>query len=198
MNVFSDILTYITQTIGLLYIGAIILRFFLQVARADFYNPFSQAIVKITNPALIPMRRLIPGVFGIDLAAIVLALALQFLVGELNYFIITQTFFNPLTTLLLGVLGTLKMATYLIFIVIIIMVISSFVAPYSNNPIILLARQLLEPLMRPIHRIIPPMGGLDFSVLFIGMGNVIIQKILDAVTFSLLTHRDQLFLLIGY
>ncbi len=198
MNVLSDILTYITQTIGLLYIGAIILRFFLQVARADFYNPFSQAIVKITNPALIPMRRLIPGVFGIDLAAIVLAVALQFLLGELNYFIITQTFFNPLTTLLLGVLGTLKMATYLIFIVIIVMVISSFIAPYSNNPIILLARQLLEPLMRPIHRIIPPMGGLDFSVLFIGMGNVIIQKILDAVTFSLLTHRDQLFLLIGY
>ncbi len=198
MNVFSDILTYITQTIGLLYIGAIILRFFLQVARADFYNPFSQAIVKITNPVLIPMRRLIPGVFGIDLAAIVLAIALQFLLGELNYFIVTQTIFNPLTTLLLGVLGTLKMATYLIFIVIIIMVISSFVAPYSNNPIILLARQLLEPLMRPIHRIIPPMGGLDFSVLFIGMGNVIIQKILDAVTFSLLTHRDQLFLLIGY
>ncbi len=198
MNVFSDILTYITQTIGLLYIGAIILRFFLQVARADFYNPFSQAIVKITNPALIPMRRLIPGVFGIDLAAIVLAVALQFLLGELNYFIVTQTFFNPLTTLLLGALGTLKMATYLIFIVIIVMVISSFVAPYSSNPIILLARQLLEPLMRPIHRIIPPMGGLDFSVLFIGMGNVIIQKILDAVTFSLLTHRDQLFLLIGY
>ncbi|MFL0804000.1 MAG: YggT family protein [Agarilytica sp.] len=198
MNLFSDILTYITQTIGLLYIGAIILRFFLQVARADFYNPFSQAIVKITNPALIPMRRIIPGVFGIDVAAIVLAIALQFLLGELNYFIITQTFFNPLTTLLLGTLGTLKMATYLIFIVIIVMVISSFVAPYSNNPIILLARQLLEPLMRPIHRIIPPMGGLDFSVLFIGMGNVIIQKILDAVTFSLLTHRDQLFLLIGY
>lgn len=198
MNLFADILTYVIETLGMLYISAVILRFFLQLARADFYNPFSQAIVRITNPALIPMRRIIPGVYGIDLASIVLAILLQFVIGELNYFIVTQSFFNPVTTLLLGIVGTLKMATYLVFVVIIILVISSFVAPYSSNPIIVLSRQLLEPLIRPLHKLIPPMGGLDFSVLFIGIGNVVLQKILDAIAISLLTHQYQLLLVIGY
>ncbi len=198
MNVFADIITYITQTLGMLYIGAIILRFFLQLARADFYNPFSQAIVKVTNPALIPMRRIIPGVFGIDFAAIVLAVLLQFIVGELNYFVVTQSFFNPVTTLLLGILGTFKMATYLVWIVLIIVVISSFIAPYSNNPIVALSRQLVEPLARPIHKLIPPMGGLDFSVLFIFIGVAVIQKLLDAAAYSLITYTNQLYLVIGY
>lgn len=199
MNLFADIFTYITQTLGALYLGAVILRFFLQVVRADFYNPLSQGIVKATNPLLKPLRRAIPGVFGIDIASIALALIIQFVLGEINFFVVTQQFFNPLYVLLFGLLGTLKLATYVLFGVGIILVVSSFVAPHSSHPIILLSRQLIEPLMRPIHRIIPPMGGLDFSILFIFMGNAVIQKVLDAFAFSYGLHLSPLtFLTIGY
>lgn len=199
MTLFADIFTYITQTIGALYLGAVILRFFLQLARADFYNQISQAIVKITNPTLIPMRRAIPGVFGIDIASILLVILLQFILGEINFFVVTGQFYNPLSALIFGILGILKLTTWLVFITIIIMVISSFVAPYSSHPIILLARQLLEPLMRPIQRLIPPMGGLDFSVLFIGMGNVVLQKILDATAYGMNLPQTTLsYLAIGY
>ncbi len=199
MNLLVDILTYITQTLGSLFLGAVILRFFLQLVRADFYNPFSQAIVKITNPLLIPIRRVVPGVFGIDTASIVLAILIQLVIGELNFFIVFQGFFNPLSTIVFGILGILKVTTYLIFIVIIILVISSFVAPYSSNPVILLARQLMEPLMRPIQKLLPPMGGLDFSVLFIGMGVVILQKVIDAAAYSMgLPYPPLTYLAIGY
>ncbi|WP_086929573.1 YggT family protein [Agarilytica rhodophyticola] len=199
MNLLSEILLYITETLGALYLVAIILRFFLQLARADFYNPFSQTLVKVTNPALIPIRRVIPGVLGIDAAAIVLALLVQVILGEANYFIVYQSFFNPLSAILFGILGILKITTYLVFATIIILVISSFLAPHSSHPVIMLARQLLEPLMAPIQRLLPPMGGLDFSVLFIGMGNVILQKVLDATAWGMNLHNPPLtFLVIGY
>jgi len=199
MTLFADILTYITQTLGALYLALIILRFFLQLARADFYNPFSQAIVKLTNPALIPLRRIIPGVFGIDIAAMVLAIVLQVLLGELNFFIVTHGLYNPLPVVIFAILGTLKIATYIGFVVIIVLVISSFLAPHSAHPVILLSRQLIEPLTRPIHKLIPPMGGLDFSVLFIGMGIVIIQKLLDATAAGMgLPFGAMTYLTIGY
>lgn len=199
MNLVADIITYITQTLGGLLLGAVILRFFLQIARADFYNPFSQGIVKVTNPLLKPLRRVIPGVWGIDIAAIVLALLIQFVLGEFNFFVMTQQLANPLYALLFGLLGTLKLVTFMLFGVCIILVVSSFVAPYSSHPIILLSRQLLEPLMNPIHRLIPPMGGLDFSILFIFIGNTVIQKVLDAVAFSYgLNGFPLTYLAIGY
>ena len=77
MNPFIDILVYIIETLGSLFLGLVVLRFYLQLVRADFYNPFSQAIVKITNPLLIPIRRVIPGIYGIDVATIVLAILVQ-------------------------------------------------------------------------------------------------------------------------
>src|SRR5512143_2395312 len=78
-NPIEFLLTVIFQ----LYILAVMLRFLLQWVRADFYNPLSQAIVKLTNPALRPLRRVIPGFGGIDLAALVLVLVLQILLGFL-------------------------------------------------------------------------------------------------------------------
>ena len=109
------------------------------------------------------------------------------------------TLVNPLPVVLFAIVGILKIVTYLVFAAILILVISSFVAPFSTHPGIILARQLLTPLMTPIQRLIPPMGGLDLSVLFIGMGNVIVQKILDAIAISLRLPAEPLtYLVIGY
>lgn len=180
MNAAADILTFIIESIGGLFLLFIVLRFFLQLARADFYNPFSQAIVKITNPVLIPLRRIIPGLFGIDIASIILALLVQVIITETSALILFQTIISPLTAIVWAILGTLKLTTYVIFVCILIMVVTSFIAPHSNHPAIVLANQLMVPFTRPLQRILPPMGGLDLSVFFVGIGLIVTQKILDA------------------
>jgi YggT family protein len=195
MHTLLDILRYIIETIGTIFLIFVILRFLLQLVRADFYNPFSQAIVKITTPFLKPLRTFIPGIFGIDMASIVLALLVQLIIGELIYLLYFQTFFNPAQLLGWAVLATLNLVTYIGIGCIIIMVISSFVAPYSSNPIIVLARQIIEPLTKPIQKLIPPMGGLDFSVMIVGMGIIIFQKILHGLAYAAQLNAN---LVIGY
>lgn len=197
MNLVSQILIQVIEAVGGLYIFAVVLRFFLQLVRADFYNPLSQAIVKVTNPLLIPLRRIVPGVFGIDIAALVLAIVLQFILGQLLHFIAIQSFGNALSAVVLGFLGLINMAIYLGFGAAIIMVISSFVAPFSTNPIILLAKQLMEPLLHPIQRIIPPLGGLDFSVFFVFLGLGVLQTVVEATAYQLMTSPYYVLLAIG-
>ena len=109
----------------------------------------------------------------------------KFTIGEIISLLVSKQFFNPLLLISFGILGILKLSTYIIFICIIVVVIASFIAPFSSHPALMLVRQLMEPLTRPIQRIIPPMGGLDFSVLFLGMGVVIVQKLLDATAMSI-------------
>ena len=178
MNPLTDILTFIITTLGSLFLIFVVLRFLLQLARADFYNPFSQSVVKITNPVLVPIRKVIPGIFGIDIASIVLALIVQLIVTELNCLILFKGIINPLTALAWGLVATMNVATWVYIVCIIIVVISSFVAPHSHHPLIVLAHQLISPVLRPIQKLIPPAGGLDFSVLFVGMGIYIVQIIL--------------------
>lgn len=184
MDTLANIVVFIIESLGTLFLLFVILRFFLQLARADFYNPFSQAIVKVTNPILIPLRRVIPGIFGIDLASVCLAILVQFIIGEAIALVLTHTLFNPLTLLVFAILGTLKVATYILIGCILVMVVTSFVAPHSSHPAILLARQLVDPLTRPIQKFIPPAGGLDFSVFFVGMGIYIVQMVLDGIAAS--------------
>ncbi len=181
MNVFQEILIYIVETLGMLFLLFVILRFLLQLARADFYNPISQATQKITNPVLRPLRKVIPGLFGIDIASIVLAILVQLVIGELISLIISQSFYNPANIIIWGILGILNVTIYIAFACIIIMVISSFIAPYSTHPILTIVRQLIEPVIAPVRKVIPPVGGLDFSVMFVGMGLFIVQKLIIAV-----------------
>lgn len=185
MSTFQDIIVFILDTIFSLFLVMVLLRFFLQTARADFYNPFSQSIVKITNPLLIPVRRIVPGVFGIDFASILLAILTQFIYGELVALILTGSIFNPLSLLIWGILALLNLTIYIGFALILILVISSFVAPYSSHPILMLVRQLTEPVLAPVRKVIPPIGGLDFSVMCVGMLLVIFQKILTAIAYEL-------------
>lgn len=185
MKLITDILTYLIEVFGTLFLVMVLLRFLFQLVRADFYNPVSQGIAKITNPVLIPLRRVIPGVFGIDIASLFLALSIQVIIGELIALVGHGIFINPLMMLAAAAIGTLNVCIYIGFGSMLILVVSSFIAPHSTNPVILLAQQLLTPLMRPIQKVIPPMGGLDFSVMIIGIGLVIIQKVVVAIAYSL-------------
>jgi YggT family protein len=179
MGAFAQILTYVIQALFGLYLFAVLLRLLLQVARADFYNPLSQFVVKVTNPPLKPLRRVIPGVFGIDMAAIVLAILVQMvslvIIFILNGFPLTAYLANILIWSILGVLGTIA---NIYFFAMLISVVLSWVAPMSYHPGAILVRQLCEPIFGPFRKLIPPIGGLDISAIFAFIALGVVQRVI--------------------
>lgn len=154
---------YILQTIGSLYLLIVLLRFILQLVRADFYNPVSQFIVRATHPLLKPLRKIIPSLGGLDLASLVLAILLQLLLMALTLMLLGYGLDNPLQLLLWSIIGVTALFLKVFFFALIISVILSWVAQGSHNPTAMLINQICEPLLAPIRRILPSMGGLDLS-----------------------------------
>lgn len=179
MGAVAQILTYVIQALFGLYLFAVLLRLLLQIARADFYNPLSQFVVKITNPPLKPLRRVIPGVFGIDMAAIVLAILVQMvslvIIFVLNGFPLTVYLANILIWSILGVLGAIA---NIYFFAMLVSVVLSWVAPMSYHPGAILVRQLCEPIFGPFRKLIPPIGGLDISAIFAFIALGVVQRVI--------------------
>jgi YggT family protein len=159
----TNAVVFIVQTIFSLYLMVIMLRFLLQACRANFYNPVSQFLVKVTNPPLIPLRRIIPGFWGLDFAAIFLMLVLQ----GLELFIIAavkDVSIAPLGLLVMTIAELLRLMMNVYFFSILIQIILSWVSPGGGgNPIIALLNTLNEPLLGPARRRIPPISGFDLS-----------------------------------
>jgi len=161
------------------YILIVVLRFLLQLARADFYNPLSQFIVKATNPALIPLRKIIPGLFGVDVASILLALILQMIALQLLFLLDGGSAMYPIIPLIFGsLLKLIGLVLNIYFWSFIIMVVISWVAPHTNNPAISVIHSLTDPVLRPIRKVLPSMGGLDFSIMIAMLGILIIKILL--------------------
>lgn len=154
---------YILQTIGSLYLLIVLLRFILQLVRADFYNPLSQFIVRATHPLLKPLRKVIPSFAGLDLASLVLAILVQLVLMALTLLLLGYDLNNPLQLLIWSIIGVTALFLKVFFFALIISVILSWVAQGSHNPSAMLVNQLCEPLLAPIRRILPSMGGLDLS-----------------------------------
>lgn len=159
-----EIIRLLINTLGGLYLTAVILRFLLQLARADFYNPISQSLVRITNPAIKLLRRLIPGFFGIDIASLVLAVIVKFAMIVVLFFVQTGSLnFNIALVILVAVLSILVTMFNIYFVAMIATIILSWIAPGSYHPAAVLIHQVAEPVMGPFRRLLPPMGGIDFS-----------------------------------
>ncbi len=154
---------YILQTIGSFYLLIVLLRFILQLVRADFYNPLSQFIVRATHPILKPLRRVIPSLGGLDLASLVLALIVQFVLMALTLMLMGVGISDPLLVLVWSIIGVTALLLKVFFFALIISVILSWVAQGTHNPAALLVNQICEPLLMPIRRILPNLGGLDLS-----------------------------------
>ncbi|MCL6268459.1 YggT family protein [Sansalvadorimonas sp. 2012CJ34-2] len=176
-----SILILLIDTVGGLFVMAILLRFLLQLVKADFYNPISQAIVKITSPLLNPLRRIIPGVGGYDIASLVLAFIVQAIFVLLKLKALGYMAFPPGTVISLSLYFLVKALLDLYTFALIIMVIASWVAPNSYNPGLMLLHQLTEPLCSRVRRVVPPIGGLDFSVMVVMLAIVIIKGALPSL-----------------
>jgi YggT family protein len=178
MTALNEIFAYLLQTFLSLYLVAMLLRFLLQLVRADFYNPISQFLVKITNPLVLPMRRLIPGFAGMDIASLVLAVALQ-LAGIVILLMMHGLGLPGIVQLLLwSVLGVISLLVNIYFFALLAMIILSWVAPGSRHPAIYLLHQITEPVMAPVRKLLPPMGGLDFSPILVFILINVIQIVL--------------------
>jgi YggT family protein len=153
---------FLVQTLFGLYISAVMLRLLLALVRADFYNPISQFLVKVTNPPLVPLRRIIPGVGGIDFASVALMLALQtaklMLVGAIIGFGL-----HPAGLAVLAVAELLSLLVQIYFVTILIQVVLSWVSPGGHNPAVALLYSLNEPLLGRARRLLPPIHGFDLS-----------------------------------
>ncbi len=154
-------LVFLVDILFQLYATALLIRLLLQWVRADFYNPISQFIVKITNPPVKPLRRIIPGLGGIDLATLILAI----LVLAIKTMIIYQTI-NPLLIALVSTGQTLILILSIFLYSIIIQAILSWVNPDPYNPAVSLLNSLTSPVMKPFRKLIPPISGMDISPIF--------------------------------
>jgi YggT family protein len=157
---------YIISTVFGLYIIIILLRFLLQLVRADFYNPLSQFIVKATTPVLNPMRRIIPGLFGIDVASIILAYSLQY-IENILLFAVKGIAISPVFLLWYSIGSLLTLVLYIYFFAILVQVIISWVSPGTYNPATALIHHITEPVMRPARRLLPPFSGFDLSPILV-------------------------------
>jgi YggT family protein len=179
MGYFANAGQIVIQFVFGALIALIVLRVLLQWVRANFYNPICQFIYKATNPVLMPLRKVIPAWRNLDIAGIVLAWLATTLQLVLLYATVGQT---------LGVLGLVVLAladlvdfVLLLYIVLVLVrVVLSFVGADSYHPVVPLVMQLTEPVLKPFRRLIPNVGGIDFSpmvlLLVITLARVLVAK----------------------
>ncbi|MEJ2575907.1 MAG: YggT family protein [Gammaproteobacteria bacterium] len=173
----SDPLVFLIQVVFGVYTLLVVLRFLLQLVRADFYNPLSQFIVKATTPALKPLRRVIPGVGGVDLSSLLLAWLLK-TVEFLLIYLVKGFGFLLLPSLVVAIPELVTLVINIFLFGILILVILSWVAPGGGNPAVLLLYQLTGPLLEPVRRRMPEMGGLDLSPMVVMVGLVLLKMLL--------------------
>ena len=161
-------------------------RFLLQACRVDFYNPISQGIVKVTDPVLRPLRSVLPGLRNLDLASFAAAWITAAL---MIYALALIAGLYPGGVIAVAAGGLLRVLLRMLDIFwwcILIVILASFIAPGSHHPILGLLQQITEPLLRPARRVIPPLGGLDFSPILVILALGVAQRILAAVFGSLI------------
>ncbi len=162
---FTGAMSFLVGTLIDLYTTAVMLRLLLQWVRADFYNPVCQFLVKVTNPLLIPIRRVVPSIGRLDTASVMLMFVLQAL-GTWAIATIAPIPMSTTQILLYALtkLGITLLMTYLILIIAV--VILSWIGGRARHPLIPLLYQLTEPVLQPFRRAIPPIAGIDLSPLF--------------------------------
>ncbi|UCC57171.1 MAG: YggT family protein [Gammaproteobacteria bacterium] len=176
-NYFTNPIEFLISTLFSLYILAVMLRFLLGLVRADFYNPVSQFLVRITNPVLVPLRKVIPSVGKIDIPAILLMIVLQII--SLTLIFLLRGGGVPVSAVIIISLAQLvSLAINVFFFAIIIQVILSWVNPGTYNPVTGLLYSLTGPILRPIQQLLPPIAGIDLSPLFALIGLQVLRMLI--------------------
>lgn len=160
-----DALHFLVDSVLTFAVYAFLLRVLLPLSRADFRNPLAQAILALTNWLVLPLRRILPPVGRVDTASVVALLAVQ-IGATLILFRLQTGVLYPFAPLLLASMKMLLLSILLLYTVLIfIYALLSFIAPGVRSPATSLLASLCEPLLGPLRRLLPAVGGLDFSPL---------------------------------
>ena len=177
----NDALHYVIRFLFEIASFLFVARFLLQACRADFYNPISQGITKVTDPVLKPLRAMLPGYKNLDIAAFVAA----WLTAMLMLFTLTLIA-NAYTGSIVALIGQGLLHVLLLLLSvfkrsILIVIVVSFIAPGNYHPALMLLQQITEPLLAPARRLIPALGGIDFSPILIFLVIGIIERLLPTL-----------------
>ncbi|TCJ17200.1 YggT family protein [Parasulfuritortus cantonensis] len=188
---FQDAAQFLLRMACELAATAFWLRFYMQLTRVPFQNPFAQFVVKVTNFAVRPARRLIPGLFGLDLASLMFFLLAEFVWVVASHWLAGYPFLAAGAAvwpafLLLTVAAAVKLVIYLLIALIFVQAIISWVNPFSPAAPVFYA--LARPVLAPFQRFIPPISGIDLSPLaaFVVLQLILIVPVAGLETFA---HR---------
>jgi YggT family protein len=159
-------LIFLLKTLADLYLLTFLLRFIMQWVRASYYNPLSQFVFKVTNPLVVPARRVLPSVAGLDTPTLVVLVLLEILVTFVLLRLAGLSLPVP-ELLFFSLLRLISLALWFYIGALIIYVLLSWFGDRGRNPMALLLGELVEPLLRPARRLLPPIGGLDLSPLIV-------------------------------
>jgi len=161
-----EALTYLVRTLADLYLLTFLLRFIMQLARANYYNPLSQVVFKVTNPLVVPARRFLPSVAGLDVPTLIVLIVLEVIV---TFALLRLTGLSlPIPRLLFySLLRLISLVLWFYVVALIIYAVLSWFGQPSRNPMAMLLTELVEPMLRPARRMLPPIGGFDLSALLV-------------------------------
>jgi YggT family protein len=173
----ASALVFIVNALSSLYLLVLLLRFWLPWLRADFRNPLAQGILKLTSPLIVPLRRLVPSVGRLDTATVLVAFVVQYLALLLILLILGAT--ASYSTIAVSALVKLILLSVNLFMfAILVRIVLSWVAPGQYNPAIAIITTLTEPILAPVRRVIPAMGGFDISPIFVIIGLGALSRVL--------------------
>lgn len=168
---------FILDALLTIVVIAFLLRVLMPLVRADFRNPIGQAVLSFTNPLVLPLRRVLKPAGRVDVASIVALLVVQF-AATAALRLVAGVPITPFAVVAHGLRDLAHTVLQFFFFAVLIHALASWVAPGTWNPAIRLIDQICEPLLRPFRRLIPPIGGLDFSALFVLIGLQALQILL--------------------
>jgi YggT family protein len=184
-----DALQFLVGILIDLYVLVVVLRFLLQAVRANYFNPVAQFVVRATKPVLDPVRRLIPPAGRYDIAAVVVAAALMLL--KIGLFrglgidtVVIGGYAVGIAHVWAGSLAWLALVDLLVlfinvwFFAVLILAILSWIAPGGPNPVAEVLERITDPVLRPVRRVVPLVGGIDLSPLVVLIGLQVLKMLL--------------------
>jgi len=173
-----DAIRYIFDTLLWLLTLAFVLRLLLQRVRADFRDPMADAVVRVTNWLVLPLRRLLPPIGKVDTATVAAVLAIAAVRTATGFALSGLGLVDPLLFVRITIVDLVDLILYIYLFALLLYALTSFVSPGSYAPGVRLLAQLCEPILKPVRRVIPPIGQIDFSVLWVSIAIVALLKLL--------------------
>lgn len=158
----TQALYFIIKSLAHLYVLLFLLRLWLPLVGADFRNPVAQAILRFTAPLIVPVRRFIPPFGRIDSATVLVTFLIECAVVFVLFSLLGRLP-DPVFVAMVALSQLVILSLQLFSIAIFVRVVMSWIGPTNYNPMLAMAEALAEPVVRPFRRVIPPLGGIDFS-----------------------------------